>query len=105
LEPGGALVVVSSRSGPRDLVGRIIQEESEARWHSRENWTVVDLPALSERLPMYSRFPAHFTVEPDWRLEAGEPLCHKLYGWDALDRIRLSIGEGLWNCQYQQRPS
>jgi hypothetical protein len=105
LLPGGALVVVCSRSGPRDLVGRILEEEQGAHWHSRENWTVVDLPALSERFRMYSRFPAHFTIDPDWREDSGEPLCPELYGWDALDQIRRSIGAKQWACQYQQRPS
>ena len=49
LEPKhGAIVVVATRWGENDLTGRLLEMEANAPEEARENWTIIDWPAISE---------------------------------------------------------
>ncbi len=76
LMPGGAIVLVQTRWHEDDLAGRLLE-------HEADQWTVLDLPALS---------PAGEALWPEW------------YDETALARIKASIGQREWSALYQQQP-
>lgn len=106
LQPGNsAIVVVATRWAEGDLTGRLLEMESECEEANRENWTIIDLPAISEDPGSRPPLPAHCTVIPDWRTEPGISLCPQRYDEKALERIRSAVGVREWSSQYQQRPA
>ena len=106
LEPGhGAIVVVATRWGEGDLTGRLLEAEMNAPEEARENWTIIDWPAISEDQGSRPPLPAHCEILPDWREEAGVALCPQRYDVKDLERIRQTIGPREWSALYQQRPA
>ena len=106
LEPGdSAIVVVATRWSEGDLTGRILELEQNCPENARENWTIIDLPAISEDHGSRPPLPQHCTIVPDWRAEPGLPLCPQRYDLQALERIRQAVGIREWAAQYQQRPA
>ena len=106
LEPGdSAIVIVATRWCEGDLTGRILEMEKECPEHARENWTIIDLPVISEDPGSRPPLPGHCTVVPDWREEAGIPLCPQRYDLEALERIKSAVGVREWSSQFQQRPA
>jgi predicted phage terminase large subunit-like protein len=106
LEPGdSAIVVVATRWAEGDLTGRLLEMEAECPEAARENWTIIDLPVISEDPGSRPPLPAHCTVIPDWREEAGIPLCPQRYDLEDLERIKSAVGVREWSSQYQQRPA
>lgn len=106
LEPGNsAIVIVATRWSEGDLTGRILEMEATCPEHAREDWTIIDLPAISEDPGSRPPFPGHCTVIPDWREEPGLALCPQRYDLQALERIRSAVGIREWSSQYQQRPA
>jgi predicted phage terminase large subunit-like protein len=88
LEPGGCVVLVTTRWHEDDLAGRILAEpDSDA-----EAWRVLSLPALAEENDPLGR-------EPD------VALWPERYPVDALAAIRAQIGPYWWAALYQQRPA
>jgi len=85
LQPGGGVVLISTRWHELDLAGWLLQE------HASENWTVLSLPAIA----------GHDEV---WRRE-GEPLWPEHFPLPVLDQIRHAIGSSAWASLYQQRPA
>jgi predicted phage terminase large subunit-like protein len=83
LMPGGAIVVIQTRWHEDDLAGWLLRE------HAHEGWEVINLPALAEG--------------DDGRSE-GSALWPECYPVEALQSIRMAIGERDWACLYQQRP-
>lgn len=81
LMPNGAIVVIMTRWHEDDMVGRLLN------LNAHENWTVVNLPALSMH---------------------DEPLWPEAYTYEALNNIRKSMDAGGriydWHCLYQQEP-
>lgn len=77
LMPNGAVFVISTRWHIDDLVGFLLKE------HAHEGWRVINLKALSDD---------------------NEPLWPESYSYDALQRIKTTIGPYEWNCLYQQEP-
>jgi predicted phage terminase large subunit-like protein len=84
LEPGGRIVVVSTRWHEDDLAGWLLRE------HAEEGWRELRLPAIAER-------------DEGWRRE-GEALWPERRDLTALARIREQLGTGLWSALYQQHP-
>jgi predicted phage terminase large subunit-like protein len=85
LQPGGAIVLVTTRWHEADLAGWLMRE------HADERWKVVSLPAIAE-------------ADDDWRKE-GEALWTERYPVPVLAEIRAAIGTAAWTSLYQQRPS
>ena len=106
LEPGvGAIVVVQTRWSENDLIGQLLESEMNVSEKGRENWTILDLPAISEDLNDRPQFPEHCELIPDWREETGIALCPQRYDIDDLERIREAIGTRDFASLYQQRPA
>jgi predicted phage terminase large subunit-like protein len=85
LQPGAAVIVISTRWHEDDLAGWLLRE------HPDEGWRVLSLPAIAER-------------DEGWRKE-GEALWPDRYPLSALRQIRSQIGGPAFASQYQQRPS
>lgn len=106
LEPGvGSLVVIQTRWSENDLIGQLIESEMNVSEKGRENWTILDLPAISEDQDDRPLLPEHCTIIPDWREEPGLALCPQRYDIDDLERIREAIGSRDFASLYQQRPA
>ena len=106
LEPEvGSIVVVQTRWSENDLIGKLIESEMNVSEKGRENWTILDLPAISEDLGSRPPLPEHCEVIPDWREETGLALCPQRYGIEEYERIREAIGTRDFAALYQQRPA
>ena len=106
LEPEvGAIVVIQTRWSENDMIGQLLDNEMNVSEDGRENWTIVDLPALYEDLDDRPKLPEHCEVIPDWREEMGEALCPQRYNDKALRRIREAVGSRDFASLYQQRPA
>lgn len=106
LEPeGGAIVMLMTRWSENDLIGRSLEQENFVSEAARENWTIIDLPALYEDEGDRPPLPGHCTIVQDWRTEVGEALCPQRYDTAALVRIREAVGSRDFASLYQQRPA
>ena len=106
LEPQvGAIVVIQTRWSENDMIGQLLENEMNVTEKGRENWTIVDLPAIYEEEDDRPKLPEHCEVVPDWREEIGEALCPQRYGIDDLERIREAVGSRDFASLYQQRPA
>ena len=102
LHPEAALIVVGTRWHEADLIGWLLDRETEVAEGARENWHIVMLdqvytPETREALP------ENCTVEPDWRQE-GEPLAPEFWDEADLKRIRAAAGVREWSALHQQTP-
>lgn len=101
-EPDAAIVIILTRWHEDDLAGWLLNEETtDEDEHSKENWHIVCLPAISEES---IEFPETCTVEPDFRDEHGVALCPERYPIEKLLKKKAK-GEREFNALYQQRPS
>lgn len=106
LEPGvGTIIVCQTRWSENDLIGRLIESEMNVSDKGRENWTILDLPALYEDPGSRPILPDHCEIIPDWRTDLGEALCPQRYDKDDYERIREAIGTRDFASLYQQRPA
>lgn len=106
LEPEvGSIVVIQTRWSENDLIGRLIESENNVSEKGRENWTILDLPAISEDIGSRPPLPTHCDVVQDWREESGLALCPQRYGIEEYERIREAIGTRDFAALYQQRPA
>jgi len=81
LQPGGIIVVVMTRWNMKDLTGRLINAQKEAK---ADQWEVIEFPAI---------LPNNKPVWPEyWKLEE-------------LESVKASLAIGKWNAQYQQNPT
>ncbi len=85
LEPGASLVILATRWGQRDLIGKCLSDMPN------ENWTVINLPALAEANDPLGRSP-------------GEALWPERYSRERLLRIKEALGDYWWQAMYQQHP-
>lgn len=90
VEPGGAVILIMARWHEDDLAGFLLRE-------APGQWRELRLPAVCDD-------PDH---DPMGR-QLGEPLWPERWPTDALEERRrdvsLSLGETVWQAQYQQRP-
>ena len=106
LEPHvGAIVVIQTRWSENDMIGQLLENEHNVSEKGRENWTIVDLPALYEDPDDRPILPPHCEVIADWRTEIGSALCPQRYDADDLERIREAVGSRDFASLYQQRPA
>lgn len=101
-EPGGgAIIFILTRWNEDDLAGWQLVEELAAEDDEKENWHIVNFPAICEEEK--PEFPASCTVEKDWR-KPGEALCPERFDLEKLKRIASKVGVYFWNALFQQRP-
>lgn len=106
LEPHvGAIVVIQTRWSENDMIGQLLENEVNVSEKGRENWTIVDLPALYEEEDDRPSLPEHCEKIKDWRENIGEALCPQRYDEEAYERIREAIGSRDFASLYQQRPA
>ncbi len=106
LEPHvGAIVVIQTRWAENDMIGQLLENEANVSEKGRENWTIVDLPALYEEEDNRPLLPDHCNIISDWRESPDEALCPQRYDKDDLERIREAIGSRDFASLYQQRPA
>lgn len=106
LEPKvGAIVVIQTRWSENDLIGRLFESEKNVSEKGRENWTILDLPAISEDVDSRPILPAHCECVQDWREESGVALCPQRYDTEDYERIREAVGAREFAALYQQRPA
>ena len=85
LQPGAAIVLISTRWHEDDLAGRLLRQSGD------EGWDVLSLPAIAEKDESFRR--------------AGEALWPARFPLEALEQIRRAVGGVAWASLYQQRPS
>ena len=82
LQPGGAIIVVMTRWGMKDLTGRLLKAQGSDILS--DTWEVVEFPAI---------------------MPSNEPLWPEFWGKDDLLAVKASLPVGKWNAQWQQQPT
>ena len=82
LQPGGIIVLVMTRWSNKDLVGRILKNQSEDH---ADQWEVVEFPAI---MP-----------------ETDEPLWPEFWKKEELLSVKASLPVAKWNSQWMQNPT
>ena len=82
LQPGGAIILVMTRWGKKDLTGRLL--EAQASDPLSDKWEVIEFPAI---------------------MPSGEPLWPEFWNKDALLSVKASLPVAKWSAQWQQQPS
>ena len=85
LQPGAAIVLISTRWHEDDLAGRLLRQSGG------EGWDVLSLPAIAEKDESFRR--------------AGEALWPARFPLETLEQTRRAVGGVAWASLYQQRPS
>lgn len=81
LQPGGAIVVVMTRWGTKDLTARLLKAQKS---HRADRWEVIEFPAI---------------------LPSGRPLWPEYWKLDELLAVKASLSVQKWNALYQQQPT
>jgi len=81
LQPGGAIVIVMTRWGKRDLTGQVLKAAAQ---RGGEEWEVIEFPAI---------------------LPSGKPLWPEFWSFEELDALRTELPNQKWQAQYQQSPT
>jgi len=81
LQPGGAIVVVMTRWGNKDLTGRLLSAQTETK---ADKWEVIEFPAI---------------------LPSGKPVWPEYWSLKDLEGVKASIPLSKWNAQYMQDPT
>ena len=85
LQPGGAIVIVMTRWGTKDLTARLLKSQSNA---NADQWEVIEFPAV---------FDEHEEEE--------RSLWPSFWPIDELRAVRASMSVQKWNAMYQQKPT
>jgi predicted phage terminase large subunit-like protein len=81
LQPGGAIVVVMTRWGTKDMTARLIKAQSS---HNADKWEIIELPAI---------------------MPSGKPLWPEFWKLEELLAVKASLSVQKWNAMYQQQPT
>jgi len=81
LQPGGAIVIVMTRWGKRDLTGQVIKAAAQ---RGGEEWEVIEFPAI---------------------MPSGNPLWPEFWSIEELSALREELPNAKWQAQYQQSPT
>ena len=81
LQPGGSIVVIMTRWNQKDLTGRLLSAQSEAK---ADKWEVVEFPAI---------------------MPSGKPVWPEYWKIEDLESVKASIPLTKWNAQYMQDPT
>jgi len=84
LQPGGKIVLVMTRWSNKDLTGKLLANQKEAK---ADQWHVVEFPAImdhgSKPKPVWPEY---------WKL-------------DELEKVQATLPTGKWNAQWMQNPT
>lgn len=80
LQPGGAIVIVMTRWGLRDLTGQVLKA---AAGRGGEQWEVIEFPAI---------------------LPSGNLLWPEFWSKGEIEALREELPNAKWQAQYQQNP-
>ena len=81
LQPGGAIIIVMTRWGKKDLCGSILKDMSTR--DGSDEWEVIELPAI---------------------LPSGRSLWEDFWKVEELEKIKATLPVSHWEAQYQQNP-
>ena len=81
LQPGGAIILVMTRWNTKDLTGRLLGAQREAK---ADQWDVVEFPAI---------------------LPSNKPLWPEYWKLEELEGVKASVSLQKWNAQYMQNPT
>ena len=81
LQPGGAIVIVMTRWGTKDLTARVLKQQVN---HNADKWEVIEFPAI---------------------LPSGNALWPEFWNIEELEGVKASLSLQKWNAQWQQQPS
>ena len=85
LQPGGKIVLVMTRWSNKDLTGKLLQNQKEAK---ADQWHVVEFPAIMDHGSRNAK-----PVWPEyWKLEE-------------LEKVQATLPTGKWNAQWMQNPT
>jgi len=82
LQPGGAIVIVMTRWGVKDLTGRLI--DAQAIEPKADQWELIEFPAI---------------------LPSNKPIWPEYWDIDTLQTTKASLTEQKWQAQWQQKPT
>ena len=85
LQPGGAIVIVMTRWGTKDLTARLLKSQSNS---NADQWEVIEFPAV---------FDEHEEKE--------RALWPSFWALEELRAVRASMSIQKWNAMYQQKPT
>ena len=85
LQPGGAVVVVMTRWGMKDLTARLIKSQVEPK---SDQWEVIEFPAILNE-----------------NTENEKPLWPSYWSLDELQKVRATLSVQKWQSMYQQQPT
>ena len=81
LQPGGAIIIVMTRWGKRDLTGQALKAAAQ---RGGDEWEVVEFPAI---------------------LPSGNPLWPEFWSLTELEALKTELPNAKWQAQYQQTPT
>jgi hypothetical protein len=82
LQPGGAIIIVMTRWGMKDLTGQVIKMQAQDAL--ADQWEVVEFPAI---------------------MPSDKPLWPEFWKKDDLIKVKASLPVAKWNAQWQQNPT
>ena len=82
LQPGGAIIIVMTRWGMKDLTGQVIKMQGTDTM--ADEWEVIEFPAI---------------------LPSDKPLWPEFWNKDDLVKVKASLPLAKWNAQWQQNPT
>ena len=85
LQPGGAVVVVMTRWGMKDLTARLIKSQVEPK---SDQWEVIEFPAILNE-----------------HTEDEKPLWPSYWSLEELQKVRATLSVQKWQSMYQQQPT
>ena len=81
LQPGGAIVIVMTRWGTKDLTARLLKAQKS---RNADQWEVIEFPAI---------------------LPSGRALWPGFWKLEELESVKASLSVQKWNAMYQQQPT
>jgi predicted phage terminase large subunit-like protein len=82
LQPNGAIIIIATRWGERDLIGRVLKDAQERG--KADEWEVIEFPAI---------------------LPSGNSLWPEFWSTEELLALKEELPPAKWNAQYMQRPT
>ena len=82
LQPGGAIILVMTRWGTKDLTGKLMK--AQANDVMSDQWEVVEFPAI---------------------MPSDKPLWPEFWSTDDLLKVKAALPVSKWNAQWQQQPT
>ena len=85
LQPGGKIVLVMTRWSNKDLTGKLLANQKEAK---ADQWHVVEFPAIL-----------------DHGSKGAKPVWPEYWKLDELEKVQATLPTGKWNAQWMQNPT